>query len=147
MATYKGSYKVRNPGKYEGDFKKVIYRSLWERQCFRWCDENTQVLHWSSEEVVVPYYLPLDKKYHRYFVDIKYTTAAGTFLVEIKPKAQTLPPKKPSRQTKRYLEEARTYVKNQCKWKAASEYASDKNWKFVIWTEDTIKGMGIVLLT
>ena len=39
------------------------------------------------------------------------------------------------------------YVKNQCKWKAASEFAADKNWKFVIWTEDTIKGMGIVLLT
>jgi hypothetical protein len=147
MATYKGFFRPKNPAKYEGDFKNIVYRSHWEMQCMRWCDTNDQVLKWSSEEVVVPYYLPLDKKYHRYFIDIKYTTAQGTFLVEIKPKSQTVPPKKPSRQTKRYLEEARTYVKNQCKWKAAEEYARDRGWQFVIWTEDTIKAMGIRLLT
>lgn len=146
MATYKGSYKVKNIHKYEGDFKNIIYRSLWERQVFRWCDENPQVLKWSSEEIVIPYYYPIDKKYHRYFVDVKYTTAQGTFLVEIKPKSQTVPPKKPSRQTPKYLEEARTYVKNQCKWEAADIYAKDRNWKFVVWTEDTIKSMGIRIL-
>jgi hypothetical protein len=147
MATYKGFYRVKNPKKYDGDFKNVIYRSHWEMQVFRWCDSNDQVLKWSSEEIVVPYYLPTDKKYHRYFVDLKFTTAEGTFLVEIKPKSQTVPPKKPSRQTKKYLEEARTYVKNQCKWKAADSFAKDRGWKFVIWTEDTIKSMGIRLLT
>jgi hypothetical protein len=147
MATYKGFYRVKNPAKYDGDFKNVVYRSHWEMQVFRWCDSNDQVLKWSSEEIVVPYYLPLDKKWHRYFVDVKYTTAKGTFLVEIKPKSQSLPPKKPSRQTKKYLEEARTFVKNQCKWKAATDYANDRNWQFVIWTEDTIKSMGIRLLT
>jgi len=147
MATYKGFYRCKNPAKYEGDFKNIVYRSLWERQVFRWCDENTQVLKWSSEETVVQYFYPLDKKWHRYFIDVKYTTAQGTFLVEIKPKSQTVPPKKPSRQTKKYLEEARTYVKNQCKWKAADNFAKDRNWQFVIWTEDTIKAMGIKLLT
>jgi hypothetical protein len=147
MPTYKGFYRVKNPAKYEGDFKNVIYRSHWEMQVFRWCDSNDQVLKWSSEEIVVPYWYPLDKKYHRYFVDVKFTTKEGTFLVEIKPKSQTVPPKKPSRQTKRYLEEARTYVKNQCKWKAADEFAKDKGWQFVIWTEDTIKSLGIRILT
>lgn len=125
----------------------MIYRSHWEMQVFRWCDSNDQVLKWSSEEIVVPYWYPLDKKYHRYFVDVKFTTKEGTFLVEIKPKSQTVAPKKPSRQTKRYLEEARTYVKNQCKWKAADEFAKDKGWQFVIWTEDTIKSLGIKILT
>ena len=147
MPTYKGFYRVKNPKKYEGDFTNVVYRSHWEMQVFRWCDMNDQVLKWSSEEIVVPYWLPLDKKYHRYFVDLKFTTTEGTFLVEIKPKSQTVPPKKPSRQTKKYLEESRTYVKNVCKWKAAENYAKDRNWKFVIWTEDTIKSMGIRLLT
>ncbi len=147
MPTYKGFYRVKNPAKYEGDFKNVIYRSHWEMQVFRWCDTNDQVLKWSSEEIVVPYWYPLDKKYHRYFVDVKFTTKDGTFLVEIKPKSQTMPPKKPSRQTQKYLEEARTYVKNQCKWKAADEYAKDKGWQFVIWTEDTIKSLGIRILT
>ena len=147
MATYKGFYRTKNPAKYDGDKMNIVYRSLWERQVFRWCDENPQVLKWSSEEIVVPYYYPLDKKNHRYFVDLKFTTTQGTYLVEIKPKSQTLPPKKPSRQTKRYLEEARTYVKNQCKWKAADSFAKDRGWSFVIWTEDTIKSMGIRLLT
>ena len=146
MATYKGFFKPKNPSKYAGDYKNIIYRSLWERNVFRWCDANDQILKWSSEEVVVPYYFPLDKKYHRYFVDIKFTSKEGTFLVEIKPKSQTKPPKKPARQTARYLTEASTYVKNQCKWKAATEYAEERGWKFVIWTEDTIRSMGITIL-
>jgi len=146
MATYKGMYKVKNPAKYAGDHTKVIYRSLWERNVFRWCDDNPQILKWSSEEVVVPYYYDLDRKYHRYFVDLKFTTSEGTFLVEIKPKKQTVPPKRPSRQTPKFLVEAATYVKNQCKWKAAKTYAEDRGWKFVIWTEDEIKAMGIKIL-
>lgn len=146
MATYSGTFKPKNKGKYAGNPTNVIYRSLWERNVFRWCDENPQVLKWVSEEVVIPYYYPLDKKYHRYFVDLKIVTAAGTFLIEIKPKSQTVPPKKPSRQTKRYLTEAASYVKNQCKWKAAEEYAKDRGWEFHIWTEDTIKSMGIKIL-
>jgi hypothetical protein len=146
MATYKGFFRPKNQSKYSGDYKNIIYRSLWERNVFRWCDENPQVLKWVSEEIVIPYYYPLDKKYHRYFVDLKFTTAQGTYLIEIKPKSQTLPPKKPSRQTQRYLTEAATYVKNQCKWKAAQEYASDRGWSFHIWTEDVIKSMGIKIL-
>ena len=146
MATYKGTYKVKNPEKYSGDYRNVYYRSLWERNVFRWCDDNPQILKWCSEETVIPYYYPLDKKYHRYFVDLKFTTTEGTFLIEIKPKSQTQPPKKPSRQTAKYLTEAATYVKNQCKWKAAEEYALDRGWKFVVWTEDTIRSMGIKIL-
>lgn len=146
MATYKGIYKVKNPAKYAGDSTNVIYRSLWERNVFRWMDDNPQVLKWSSEEVVIPYYYPVDKKYHRYFVDIKFTTSQGTFLVEIKPKNQTVPPKKPARQTKKFLTEVQTFVKNQCKWEAAEKYALDRGWKFVVWTEDTIKAMGIKIL-
>jgi hypothetical protein len=146
MATYKGMYKVKNPAKYTGDHTNVIYRSLWERNVFRWCDDNPQILKWSSEEVVVPYYYDLDKKYHRYFVDLKFTTDQGTFLIEIKPKNQTVPPKKPKRQTARYLNEAASYIKNQCKWKAAETYAKDRGWKFVVWTEDEIRSMGIKIL-
>lgn len=146
MATYKGMYKVKNPAKYAGDATNVIYRSLWERNVFRWLDDNPQVIKWSSEEVVIPYYYDVDKKYHRYFIDIKFTTLAGTYLVEIKPKNQTVPPKKPSRQTKRYLTEVASYVKNQNKWKAAEKYAKERGWKFVVWTEDEIKAMGIKIL-
>ena len=62
MATYSGFFRPKNPAKYSGDYKNIIYRSLWERNVFRWCDENPQILKWVSEEVVIPYYYPLDKK-------------------------------------------------------------------------------------
>ena len=131
-----------------GDPKKVTYRSLWERQAFRWCEERDDVLAWSSEETVVPYVCPTDKRAHRYFVDLKIKFSNGrTVLVEIKPKSQTVPPKKPQRQTKKYLSEVFTYVKNEAKWKAAQKYARDRGYHFEIWTEDTLKSLGMKLLT
>ena len=91
---YSGRYSVKNPSKYEGDPTKVIYRSLWERHAFKWCDDNPNIIKWSSEEVVIPYLYEVDKKYHRYFMDLKLSTKQGkTFLVEIKPDGQTRPPK------------------------------------------------------
>ena len=132
---YKGRYSVKNPSKYEGDPTKVIYRSLWERRAFKWCDDNPNIIKWSSEEVVIPYLYEVDRKYHRYFMDLKITTKQGkTFLVEIKPDEQTRPPKG-GRKTKRYLTESLTYIKNVNKWETAEEYAKDRGWEFVIWTE------------
>ena len=48
---YSGRYIVNNTKKYKGDFTQVVYRSLWERNVFKWCDENPKVKAWSSEEV------------------------------------------------------------------------------------------------
>ena len=42
------------------------------------------------------------------------------------------------------LTESFTYVKNQNKWKAASEYAKDRGWGFEIWTEKELTAMGIM---
>ena len=142
---YSGKYTVKNPKKYQGDHTKVVYRSMWEKWCFKWCDENSDVKIWSSEEVVVPYFYEVDKKYHRYFVDLKVTFISGkTVLIEIKPDKETKPPVNPSgKKTKRYINEGLTYVKNINKWKAAKRYAKDRNWEFVIWTENTLESMGI----
>ena len=83
---YSGRYKVKNLKKYKGDPDKVTYRSHWEKLCFMWCENNTKVKQWSSEETVVPYRWDVDKKMHRYFVDLKITFENGnTILVEIKP--------------------------------------------------------------
>ena len=89
---YSGRYQVKNPKKYKGDYTKVVYRSLWERNVFRWCDDNPKVKNWSSEEIIVPYYYDVDKKYHRYFVDLKIVLEDKTLLVEIKPEKETAPP-------------------------------------------------------
>lgn len=148
MKTYKGKYRVKNIKKYEGDPTKCIFRSLWERQAFRWLDEHPKVIKWSSEEVIVPYKCKTDGKMHRYYTDLKIKMADGkTYLIEIKPESQTKEPKIRSRKTKKYINEVLTYVKNQSKWEAAQEYCENRGWVFQVWTESTLKSFGIKLLT
>jgi hypothetical protein len=145
---YRGKYPVKNREKYDGDSSIVVYRSLWERQVFRWCDDTPEVTRWSSEETVIPYRCRSDGKTHRYFVDLKIIFASGqTYLIEIKPKKQTQEPKVKTRKTRAYITEVLTYAKNISKWEAAREYCADRGWSFEVWTEDTIKGLGIKLLT
>jgi len=141
---YSGKYKVKHRSKYKGDPDNVVFRSLWEKAAFKWCDENALIKNWSSEEVVIPYIWDVDKRYHRYFMDLRITYKSGkTVLVEIKPEKETMPPKRPDK-SKRYINEAMTYVKNQNKWEAASEYAKDRGWGFEIWTEKQLQAMGIL---
>ena len=141
---HSGKYKIKKIHKYQGDPDKVTYRSSWERMCFAWCEKEDTVKYWSSEEIVIPYYWDIDKRYHRYFVDLKITFYNGkTILVEIKPDKETTPPKNPNK-SKRYIGEALTYVKNMNKWEAANSFAKDRGWDFQIWTENTLKSMGIM---
>ena len=110
---------------------------------FQWCDKNDKVKSWSSEEIIVPYYYDVDKKYHKYYVDMKIVFEDKTLLVEIKPEKETVPPVGP-RRTKRYITEGLTYVKNMNKWEAANEYARDRGWEFQVWTEKTLQEMGLL---
>lgn len=123
-----------------GDPSNIIMRSSWETRFAIWCDTNSAILKWNSEETVVPYICPTDNRRHRYFIDfrIQLKDKSGvlkTYLVEIKPSSQTKPPEVPSRKTRRFLIEAATYMKNEAKWKAATQYAKDRGWEFVILTE------------
>lgn len=132
---HKRKYIPLFPEKYVGNPNDIIMRSSWETKFAIWCDKNPQVIKWSSEETVVPYVSPLDGRKHRYFVDFKIQTINNTtYLVEIKPKNQTMPPQG-TRKTKRYLTEAATFMVNQAKWNAATRYAEDRNWKFIVLTE------------
>src|SRR6056300_45550 len=141
---YSGKYRVKNKEKYAGDSSNVVYRSLWEKHCFKWCDDNADVKQWSSEEVVIPYLYEVDRRYHRYFMDLKIVYKSGkTVLVEIKP-AKELSPPTGNKRTKRYINEGLTYVKNMNKWEAAAEYAKDQGWEFQIWTEKELTEMGIM---
>ena len=143
---YSGRYTVKNPSKYDGDPTKVVFRSLWERQVFKWMDDNPNVIKWQSEETVIPYRCKTDNRIHRYFMDIKMVTKDKTFLIEIKPKCQTKAPKELSRKTKRYITEVMAYVKNTSKWETADSYCADRGWEFAIWTEETLRDMGIKIL-
>jgi hypothetical protein len=124
------------PEKYTGDPTNIIMRSSWETRFASWCDKNPSVLKWNSEETVIPYRCPTDNRIHRYFVDFKITVSTGkTYIVEVKPAAQTQPPIYPGRQTQRYITESLTFMKNKAKWEAAIEFARDRGWEFKIITE------------
>jgi hypothetical protein len=141
--SYKGKYQPSFPQKYKGDPTNIIYRSLWERKFMVYCDLNENIIEWGSEEIALPYRSPIDRKIHRYFPDfyIKVKESNGSikkYLIEIKPKRQTVPPPKPQRQTKKYLYEAYEYAKNQAKWEAAKEFCKDRMWEFRVFTEDEL---------
>ena len=135
---HKRKYVPLNPKKYAGDPSNIVMRSSWETKFAIWCDKNPSIVRWSSEETVIPYVSPLDGKIHRYFVDFKIETVnKKTYLIEIKPKAQTIKPQG-TRQTTKFLKEATTYLVNQAKWEYASRYSKDRNWEFIVLTEDEL---------
>jgi len=137
--SYKGKYKIKHPEKYLGDYTKVVYRSLWERQAFKWCEGNSRVRAWNSEEVVIPYKCKTDNRIHRYFIDLFIEMDDGKcILVEIKPKKQTVEPKVQKRKTKAYIYEVTEYAKNMAKWRAAEEFCKDRMWEFKVLTEDEL---------
>jgi hypothetical protein len=141
--SYKGKYQPAFPKKYKGDPTNIVYRSLWERTFMKYCDTNENILEWFSEEIAVPYRSPIDNKIHRYFPDfyIKVKESNGQikkYIIEIKPKKQTIEPQIQKRKTKGYIYEVYEYAKNQAKWKAAEEFCKDRGYEFKVLTEDDL---------
>lgn len=136
---YRGIYKPENPKKYIGDATKIVYRSLWERKFFRYCDTNAKVLKWASEEIAIQYFNPVKKRVARYFPDVymEYINKEGSkkkVLIEIKPAKETKPPVY-KRRTKNVLIAEAMFSQNQAKWRAAEEFCLDQGWEFRIMTE------------
>lgn len=141
--SYKGIFKPSYPKKYIGDYNNIIYRSLWERKFMVYCDNNENILKWSSEEIWIPYISPLDNRVHKYFPDfyVKYQDTSGNIkekLIEIKPKRQVNGPNLNKKMTKKQITEITEFAKNQAKWKAAEEFCKDRRWNFQILTEDNL---------
>jgi len=142
---FKGFFKPKNPQKYKGNPTNIVYRSSWEYKLMTYLDERKEVLSWGSEEIVIPYRSPIDGKIHRYFPDFIVTKINNegkkeTALIEVKPQHQTIPPKQPTKLSKKYLTEVKTWGINEAKWKAANEYCKDRGWTFHIFTQ---KELGI----
>lgn len=135
-----GQFTPKNKEKYLGDVEKIIYRSGWELQYCKYCDTNPSIIKWNSEDVIIPYFNPMDEKVHRYHIDfyIKYKAKNGDIkqaLIEIKPHAETLQPNSNRRKTKRYLTEVTTYIRNQAKWEHAKVFAEKHGCSFEVITE------------
>jgi hypothetical protein len=143
--SYKGRFIPKNPKKYAGDSNNIIWRSTWERKVMDWLDQSDSVVYWSSEELAIKYYNPVDNKIHRYFPDfiVKVKRKDGTVMthvIEVKPEYQTKQPVR-KRKTQKFINEYITYTVNQSKWKAATEFCKDRGWEFRILTE---KNLGII---
>ncbi len=137
---HKGGFTPVNPSKYVGDIESIVYRSGWERNYMKYCDENPAILSWNSEDVIIKYLSPVDNRVHRYHIDfyIKYKDSSGNVcqaLIEVKPHIQTLVPKRGKKRQRTYMNECKTYLVNQAKWKYATEFAESKGIKFIILTE------------
>lgn len=146
MASYKGKFQCRNPGKYQGDAYAITYRSSLELRLMNYLDLQPNVLAWGSETVIIPYRSPIDGKMHRYFMDfyVKMRNTKGgieELLIEVKPLKQCSPPKPVARKTRRFITEVQTWGVNEAKWTAATAYCNARNWKFRIMTEKEIGGI------
>lgn len=135
-----GLYNPLHPEKYRGSLP-ICYRSGMELKMFRYLDQNENILSWGSETIIIPYFDPVSNKVRRYFVDNNFIIKdregnIRKLLVEIKPFQQTLPPKKsPRKKPATLLHEQATYVRNQSKWKYASEWAKKNGYEFYVFTE------------
>lgn len=137
--TKTGIYQPLQIEKYLGA-KFPVYRSSYERAFFRFCDSNPNVLRWGSENIVIPYLNPIDKKIHRYVVDnfvlLREKEQIHKYVVEIKPRNQTIvPTRKTKKVSKRLVYEQVAYAENIAKWTAAKAWCQRNGCKFLILTE------------
>lgn len=131
-----GKYRLKNPKKYRGRRDNIQFRSSWELRMMTYLDTTNAILEWNSEEVIIPYLSPLDRKAHRYFTDfyakIKDSSGKVTrYIIEVKPRSQRKPPRKKKNRVQ-YLRECRTYVINQAKWEAAEKWCGKRGYVFKI---------------
>jgi hypothetical protein len=123
--------------KYYGE-RPIIYRSSWEYKYMISLERNPKVEKWSSEKIIIPYYMnekidgKVVRKKHNYHTDfIVHMKDGNIFVIEIKPKIHT----------PRYNHQIKTdpvAYKNACKWKAALEYCKQKGFIFKVLTEDSL---------
>lgn len=145
---YSGKFIPKNKDKYKGHVDKITYRSSWEKFYFTWLDLNENVVAWGSETVVIPYFSNGDGRKRRYFMDVWFKLENGKeFLIEIKPKKETVRPVPPSKLTaaakKRFANEIYTFGVNQDKWKAAKALADKRGMTFRVLTEDGLRKLGM----
>lgn len=160
----------KNPEKVLGG--EILCRSSWETKLADWCDRNPAVIKWGSEVLSIPYRNPIAanlNEMHKYNLDItnpinwpvnnyypdfyiqmkNSNDEIKTILVEVKPYAQTQPPKQIAenaklKEVRSFNNQARTYIQNDAKWKAAKEWCKLHDIEFVIFTEHELKKMGLL---
>lgn len=138
----KGIYYVKNPHKYMNKNGLPFCRSSWEYSFCSYLDNSPKVVKWASEPFSINYYDTVKHKQRKYFPDFFFTTIKGdSFLVEVKPKRETVKPRKGKNKSKKtMLYEAETWERNQCKWKSAIRFCEERGFIFKLITEKELFG-------
>jgi len=136
MSKYQqGKYQPKNVEKYIG--KSVpTYRSGWELQFMRMCDNHPAILAWASESHRIPYINPITGKRSTYVPDffVVYVDADDkkhAELVEVKPSGQIMG------NAKGKYDQAMAVI-NQAKWDYARQWCRQQGIGFRIITENEI---------
>lgn len=137
---HQGKFIPKNPDKYIGDIANIRYMSSYELRFHHFMDNNTRVIRWASESIIIPYIKPTDGKIHKYYPDyfVEYVDANGEIhqeLIEVKPRDQI---SKPRSNHKYALYEQVTHAVNVAKWKAATLWCEQHNMTFRLVTEKGI---------
>jgi len=145
---HQGFFKPKNPKKYAGDPKKIVFRSSWEFLVMDRFDRNPNIVEWASEEFFIRYFDPVTQKARRYFPDfivkVKKDNKIVKQLVEIKPANQCFKPRK-KKNTQSYINECKTYMTNMAKWSAAKNFCKTKNMEFIIVSRNPVNSEFIIL--
>ena len=106
--SYAGAYNLKNPKKYMGVGASPHYKSRNELVVFSRLDNDNNVVRWGYEIFEIPYLNPIDRKIHKYKMDIYCEVKKGTgvlkCLMEIKQSTDLLPPTKPNLMNNRIRE-------------------------------------------
>lgn len=137
----RGKFTPKNPEKYVG-LKTPTYRSSWEWAFMNFCDTHPSIHRWASEAVKIPYKNPITGRHTVYVPDffIQYMDKKGKMLtevIEIKPQNQQLLEK-----VGRNSARASSYVVNQAKWAAATQWCRNAGLKFRVLNETDIFHQG-----
>lgn len=168
---YKQSQFIpQNIEKVVGD-PRILCRSSWELKLADWCDRNSQVVKWGTEIIPISYRDPssvdiseaqkynldvtnkmnwkIKNYYPDFYIEILSDGEVKKFLIEVKPYAQTQPPKPIAsnaklKEMKSFNAAAKTYLQNDAKWKAAKEWCKLHDIEFVIFTEYQLEKLGLI---
>ena len=144
-ATKHTKFTPTNPDKVLGDVNKIVCRSNWEKDFCRYLDRSPNIVKWGSELFSIGYLDQFGKRrnYFPDFIFVKEDTQGNqqTYLIEIKPSAQTKPPRRTkSKNQAKMLNENQTYIKNVRKWQYANAFCQKKGFIFKIITEHDLYG-------
>jgi|TARA_R110000850_G_scaffold27083_2_gene76856 hypothetical protein len=127
-----GKYQPKNAAKYIG--KHIPhYRSGWELQFCRMCDDHPSIIAWASESHKIPYIHPITGKRSNYVPDffVVYMDKQGkkhAEIVEIKPSGQMVG------NAKGQYDQAQAVI-NEAKWNSARQWCKAQGIGFRIVTE------------